>query len=651
LYAIPEKDTKVAVVGAGLSGLSCAFRLAVKGYGVTVFEKNAFMGGIVRGMVPEGLLDREIAEVAPATGIEYIVNTEVEDINGLIGVFDAVYVATGEGGSDFGLSGEHDERTLATVRQGVFLGGGVCGAEPVQGIAHGLRAAASVEEYLNTGKNTGLGEVFRKREAHKGFESLDIDFTESSGDAIAGSYQEEAGRCPMCNCSKCIDACELMRYYRTNPKRIADDLGVTVLPIKSKIKRVASRMLNSCNLCWCCSAVCPVGIDTCLAMYRSRRILGETGHIAPVYHDFWLEDLRFTLSDEAYAVIAPPDGRSEELFFPGCQLSASLPYAVKGTFDYIKSASPDAALLLSCCGAPAEWAQDDDLLDDSVARCRSVWETLGRPRILFACSTCKKVVAKHIPEAETMLVYEWMADRGISHPSSTTPPWKQARVFDPCASANDVRGQAAVRTLAARAGVEAVNTDLGGIEPSCCGFGGHIYPANPKLAEKVVQSRITESEEPYITYCANCRDLFLSAGKDCRHVLDLYFGEPGIPELPSLTQRRENRRTLKAALTGNTCGGGDVESGRNLRGEAGIDLGIGQELEHKMDRLLLLRNDAENAVAWCEQSGRKFVDPVSGYLTGYRRNREVTVWVEYEVTGCMQAVLHNIYTHRMEISE
>ena len=49
---------KVAVIGAGPAGLSCAFFLAAKGYPVTVFEKEQVLGGMkIRGMVQEARIN------------------------------------------------------------------------------------------------------------------------------------------------------------------------------------------------------------------------------------------------------------------------------------------------------------------------------------------------------------------------------------------------------------------------------------------------------------------------------------------------------------------------------------------------------------------------------------------------------------------
>jgi NADPH-dependent glutamate synthase beta subunit-like oxidoreductase len=47
-FVIPPKAEKIAVIGAGPAGLSCALSLAQKRYQVTVFEKDAGWGGALR---------------------------------------------------------------------------------------------------------------------------------------------------------------------------------------------------------------------------------------------------------------------------------------------------------------------------------------------------------------------------------------------------------------------------------------------------------------------------------------------------------------------------------------------------------------------------------------------------------------------------
>jgi NADH-quinone oxidoreductase subunit F len=72
-FPVTQKQ-KVAVVGAGPAGLTCAYFLAKKGYTVTVFESQPGAGGMLGITVPEFRLPRAIVEEE----IKYIENCGVE---------------------------------------------------------------------------------------------------------------------------------------------------------------------------------------------------------------------------------------------------------------------------------------------------------------------------------------------------------------------------------------------------------------------------------------------------------------------------------------------------------------------------------------------------------------------------------------------
>ena len=57
-----QYDEKVAIIGAGPSGLSCAYYAAVNGYKVTVYEKNEKLGGMLTLGIPEFRLEKDIIE-------------------------------------------------------------------------------------------------------------------------------------------------------------------------------------------------------------------------------------------------------------------------------------------------------------------------------------------------------------------------------------------------------------------------------------------------------------------------------------------------------------------------------------------------------------------------------------------------------------
>ncbi|MCL2493758.1 MAG: (Fe-S)-binding protein, partial [Clostridiales bacterium] len=585
------------------ASLSEAFRFASKGYDVTVAYDGTLLPE-ARGLMPDAEIEADIAD--------------------LFGGVDVAWEPVMHGGASAGGAvsfdgfdksspalDEHIECDVASLRS-------CLGYETTPSSSLSLRSTATTPEMVIEAAN-------------------------------------EAERCLLCNCSLCIDACTMIRYFKQNPKRIAADLGVTVLPVEGKIQRVASRMIHSCNLCGLCTTVCPVSVDTCEAMESSRHILKDSGHIPPAFHNFWMEDLAFSMSEEAYAVIAP-EAKPPLLFFPGCQLAASLPDTVTRTYEAIRKETPGAAMILGCCGVPADWAAETEVFADVTARLRADWEALGKPEVLFACATCQKTFAKTLPEARGRLVYEWLETKETK---SDRPLLSPAVVYDPCAAREDASGREAVRALARAAGFDPHEIDAHGEEAACCGFGGHIYPANPRLLGDILKERTEASPLPYITYCANCRDLFLSQGKDSRHILELLFSSPGEMSaaeasaettdfsqeqiLPSLTQRRENRRLLKQRW-----GTPDI-FGLSEPPEANFPvLAISPKLERKMDRLLLLREDIAAAVMHCEQEQAYITDP-DGLRTGSFRARVLTVWVTYEVSPDRTFILHNVYTHRMQI--
>ena len=51
---------KIAVVGSGPAGLSCAYYLALQGYPVTVFEKQKTVGGMLTNGIPSFRLEKDV---------------------------------------------------------------------------------------------------------------------------------------------------------------------------------------------------------------------------------------------------------------------------------------------------------------------------------------------------------------------------------------------------------------------------------------------------------------------------------------------------------------------------------------------------------------------------------------------------------------
>jgi len=98
---IEKRAERVAIVGSGPAGLSCAHFLALKGYGVTVFEAEREPGGMLRLGIPAYRLPREVLDreillieqlgVEIKTGVQVGQDIQLEELNG----YDAIFLATG----------------------------------------------------------------------------------------------------------------------------------------------------------------------------------------------------------------------------------------------------------------------------------------------------------------------------------------------------------------------------------------------------------------------------------------------------------------------------------------------------------------------------------------------------------------------------
>ncbi len=117
---IPQKkhnyhDKKIAVIGAGPAGLSCAYYLAIDNYDVTVFEKQKSLGGMLKFGIPsfrleKNVLDAEI-DVLKELGVQFKTGTEVGKDITLDELraqgFAAFYLAVGaQKGRKLGIEGE-----------------------------------------------------------------------------------------------------------------------------------------------------------------------------------------------------------------------------------------------------------------------------------------------------------------------------------------------------------------------------------------------------------------------------------------------------------------------------------------------------------------------------------------------------------------
>ena len=146
IHYVPEtgekRDEKVAIIGAGPAGLSAAYKLAVMGYSVTVFEKLPVAGGMMSVGIPRFRLPLEILEAE----IQTIVDMGVEiKTNVTFGKDITIESLKNDGYSAFFIAvGLHVSRNLNVEN------------EDLPGIIHGIEFLKKIalKQEITIGKKT-----------------------------------------------------------------------------------------------------------------------------------------------------------------------------------------------------------------------------------------------------------------------------------------------------------------------------------------------------------------------------------------------------------------------------------------------------------------------------------------------------------------
>ena len=585
-----------------------------------------------------------------------------------------------------------DQVTLGTVRSGVFAAMPLSGpASPVKLAALGRRAAISMDRLF---QNASLA-AGREREGvfeTRLFTNIAKVAPEPPVPVPAEGYSpaqatEEAARCLQCECMECVKNCAYLAEYGSYPKQYTRRIYNNESIVMGT--RQANTMINSCMMCGLCASLCPEGFDMGALCLQSRQGMVKRGKMPSSAHEFALRDMQFANGDDCViASHAPGTAASAWLFFPGCQLTASMPDAVERTWQWLRESLPadkgGVGLLLHCCGAPAHWAGRPDMHAAVVEEVRGRWEKLGSPPIIAACPTCTDMLRKAMPQAVITTLWEVLADTlsvssndtgsgNATLPASPVPHGTELVLHDPCNTRHDAALRSAVRTLLAKRSITVREPELTGEHTECCGFGGLSESANPDLGRKIRDGRAARlsaasGDGPVadaVTYCAMCRDMLAKSGKRIMHLLDLLL-PPAEPQervccgtrqaelpyagpAPSYSERRENRIRLRERLVP-VCQG---ETARTPAPWENVRVSYTDEARKTMESRRILDSDVRRVLFHMEQGGSWLENVSDSASKGRRlamfRPTIVTYWVEFTLEGDGAYRVHNTWCHRMRI--
>jgi ferredoxin len=237
-----SRNKRVAIIGAGPTGLAAAYYLLTDGYSCTTLDDHESPGGMLRygvsrDKLPLDVLDDEIALIEKMGMVfqgQMRIDTKLS-LEELQKDFDAVLVATGQQetgdagsmGLEMASSGiAINARTYQTNLPGVFAAGAAVRKSKlaVRAVADGKEAAVAIGQFLSGQPVSGPPYVFNTRigKLNDGeIESFMTDVstaqrlsTPQKGAGFNGEQvQEEAARCMHCDCRK-PQSCKLRQYAR-----------------------------------------------------------------------------------------------------------------------------------------------------------------------------------------------------------------------------------------------------------------------------------------------------------------------------------------------------------------------------------------------------------------------------------------------------
>jgi glutamate synthase (NADPH) small chain len=667
---LPARGKGIAIIGSGLSSLTAAWDSIRKGYGIRIFEPGKALGAPLRDQFP-GLLPWEViveeTTLLVELGVEVELETRLDEpefLDRCRETFEAVYLGL-DSLTNLPWKLEEDEygkiwvepKNQRTSREGVFAGGlpHQGRVSPVWQAAEGRWAANSMDRFLQKVSLTA-GREKEGPSSTRLFTSLTdvlplpaIKGTDPLSGYTSEEALQEAQRCLQCQCLECVKVCMYLEHFGTYPKKYAREIYNNESMVIGS--RQANKLINSCSLCGLCEAVCPEDFamqDLCL---QARQNMVGRGKMPPSAHEFALLDMAFSQSEQ-FALTRPEPGqvKSNQVFFPGCQLCGSAPEKVQTVYKYLRTAlSGGVGLMLGCCAAPAYWAGEQDLFAKTLEGFKKQWHDLGDPRVILACSTCLRIFKDYLTEIPAISLWQVLEEtwEPVKSPGHVSAP---LAIHDPCTTRSAPEVQSSVRQLLNRLAVPFEELKLGREETECCGFGGLMQNANPELAREVVRQRAQRSERDYLTYCAMCRDSLASVNKRALHLLDLLFPEPQDPdpagrERPGWSQRQENRAKLKDRLLKDLWS----ETPSEMEEHKKITLQIDSPVQILLDERRILEDDLKKVIYHAEKSGEKFYNPTTIRYKARFRPYKATFWVEYGPSE-EGFIVFNAYFHRMEVA-
>ena len=334
--------------------------------------------------------------------------------------------------------------------------------------------------------------------------------------------------CNRTRCGFCREECPVYRLegYETYSCRGKMLVARGLLEGTLQPSQALADLLAACALCGYCQARC--ALQNVAVVEALRAEMAAAGYVIPATQAS-VDSLR--TQGSIYGQMPEVSRRGTTPLYLGClyrtkpqELHTALSVLERLGFDPLIAPEACCGYLAEATGFPADFAI-------AQARFREVYEPYLEQEILTLCPTCTITLrdryglrVKHALVA----VAERLADPAVAAKlDRNVLAGRRATYHDPCHLGRMLGVMEEPRAALRALGIELVEMPQNRYFSACCGGGGGLTQAHPKLSVEIGKNRVREAyatgAETIITACPTCQPTLLKAASRVANEIDVFL--------------------------------------------------------------------------------------------------------------------------------